>query len=299
MSGNLLRHPIFGADAPADASRHVAHYTTLDAAAAIADSMSFRLSPMSRMNDPREFKSPEPMTFHVGAPPLSRTEIDAAIALVQQERLNVRAASFTIDMADGKADSSVRANGRAYARPSLWAHYGDKHRGVCLLFDRPALEAALSGAFGLDVVTRRVEYVHGFDPSDWGRYLDLNEVARLGIPAGVAAHLLQHRERIFFEKNSDWNSEREWRCCVFNQAPASTTQLPLAPGMVGGLLVGLDLAEAHLTEVERIASKLGLTDAVARIYIHQLNVLDVLPLNQSTSPWSYLTPPELRSIGYL
>jgi hypothetical protein len=148
-------------------------------------------------------------------------------------------------------------------------------------------------------MTAAVTYRSEFDPRDWSRYLDLDEVRRLGVAAAVDAHLAQHRARMFFEKNSDWEPEREFRCCVFNQPASSTTALPLPPGAVRGIVVGLDMPESALSDLKIIADMFHVTAAAARVYVHQLNVLDVHPLNREGTPWRFYSRRGLQDLGYL
>jgi len=66
--------------------------------------------------------------------------------------------------------------------PVMWAHYSDKHRGVCLGFDIP------------DNAGRRVDYVS----------------ERLSLPELPA---LDHVTRWVYTKYENWAYEKEIRCC--------------------------------------------------------------------------------------
>jgi hypothetical protein len=43
--------------------------------------------------------------------------------------------------------------GRGFSRPRMWQQYGDNYRGVCMIFDRAALQRALRHLY---------RQVHGF-----------------------------------------------------------------------------------------------------------------------------------------
>lgn len=297
MTMGLIDHPTFGFEAPADPNKCVFHYTSLASAVAIAQSMTFRLSPMSRMNDPREFKLAEPMTVSM-ASGVSAADQAVLIRKIIERRLNIRAAAFTLDAADGKANSIPRADGRGYARPTMWAHYGDCHRGVCLVFNRVALEEALHRKFGADAFWERVRYPDYVDPADWSRYLILDEVRALGLDGAANRHFREYRSTLLFEKNVDWKGEREWRCCVDRQDRAGTATIDLTPAMVEGVVLGIDFAEADVPTVEPIAKAFDLDDVIAVAYLQQMNIIDVLPVNTDATPWRYCTDVELRSLGY-
>jgi hypothetical protein len=63
--------------------------------------------------------------------------------------------------------------------------------------------------------------------------------------------------------------------------------------------VGLSLTKGRLPAVQTVATAFGIADHVARAYLHQVNVIDVLPLDTSGTGWRDYTPTELHSLGYL
>ena len=300
MTSNLFDHAVFGADAPLDPNCWVFHYTTLGNARSIASTGSFRLGAMAAMNDPREYKATEPVTMRTspsGGP--SRNDIDTAIRAFVDRRLQMRVASFTTDAALGSPRSATRAAGRGYARPSLWAHYADCHRGVCLAFDRAEFTRLVNATFGDNFANGEVEYVDGIDPADCSGILDLDDVAHRGIDAVVGDHLRKHLGRLAFTKNADWSPEREWRCCVLDQLPSGHVEVGLLPGVVAGVVLGLDFPETGLNDVRDIADAFAIRPNVARAYVHQLNMIDVLPIDTAGATWRYFSPSELQTLGYL
>lgn len=76
---------------------------------------------------------------------------------------------------------------RSWESPVMWAHYGDKHRGVCLGFDVVDAEASQ--------VSYRAERLSGL----------LEHIGR-------GEHLVEQQMRaILTTKFKDWEYEREWR----------------------------------------------------------------------------------------
>lgn len=193
MVEGLLSDQLFGSEAPADADRWVYHYTRLTNAETIAHSKTLRFNPLSKMNDPREFQPPEPMTLSL-LRGVSRPDQHAALSKLRERRLNIRAAAFTTDAADGQPQTFRRANGRGYARPAMWAHYGGNHRGVCFVFNRPALEAALTAKFPGAAFWSRVDYSPGVDAEDWSRYFEVDNITTLGIDGAIEHHLWAYRQ---------------------------------------------------------------------------------------------------------
>src|SRR4051812_6568338 len=117
------------------------HYARLAMALEfILPSWSMRLSPFSKMRDPRESK-------HWGyeAPRAASMELHDEIVrfgelqrLAEQLKDRVKVLSLTEDDRLDR-DEGGAVFGRGFAHPRLWEHYADDHRGVCLCFDRKEL----------------------------------------------------------------------------------------------------------------------------------------------------------------
>lgn len=280
------------ANGPTDPDRWVFHYTSLDNAKLIAESGVLWFKSMATKNDPREFKAPEPVTMrvHGAGPQASPEQVREAIDRITRWRLDVLAGSFTMDSDHGAPASGTRANARGYARPALWAHYADKHRGVCFVFERQAIIDTLADIYGTSYVAQDIEYPP--DPfKSLGMYLDVNVVDAHGIEWAVAHHVTRHRTELLFRKNADWENEREWRCCVIDQPTTDHIELPLHPDTVAGLIAGI--ATEDLSDIQPLAARFGIEATTAQAYQHQANIIDVLPIRQSSSGWKPLTPAEV------
>lgn len=297
MPGNLMKHEIFGFDAPRHPDRWVYHYTSLSSAVAIASSRTFRFNSLANMNDPREFKDLVLPVMSSGRP-LTKTKVDLTQMLVNQRRLAVRLGAFTRDDAAGDDSSLVRTDSRGYARPMMWTHYADKHRGICFVLDRHALERVLHGKFGSDVLVGDVAYSSLTTPPAWTPVLEASEVHASGEAITAQRFFETNRRDLLFIKNQDWSVEREWRVAIDNHT-SGVVDVPVGSGVVEGLVVGLDASDSNLADVQAVAGAFGIADHVARAYLHQVNVIDVIPVDTSRTPWRYYTGPELHGLGYL
>jgi len=262
MPGNLMKHPIFGFDSPSDPTRRVYHYTSLPSASAIASSGAFRFNPLARMNDPREFKHLVLPVMSTGRP-LTRQQVLDTQQLVNDRRLAMRVGAFTRDDAAGNDSSLVRTDSRGYARPMMWTHYADMHRGACLVLDRPALESVLQSKFGPDLLVGDVSYSSLTAAPAWTPMLEASEVHAHG--EAVAAQRLfdANRRELLFIKNQDWSVEREWRVAIDNQ-PSGVIDVPIASGVVAGLAVGMNATATDLAIAQTVGTTFGIADHVVR-----------------------------------
>lgn len=300
MSDNLMAHALFGFDAPDDPDALVFHYTSLATAELIAAGSTLMLNRMGHTNDPREFKHAEFAWLQTGVDRLPKAEAEAANQRLNELRLATCVACFSRDSADGECRSMTRADARGYARPTMWAHYGDRHRGVCLVIDRAALAAEARRVFGTNAIDAEVSYVDLSKPDPFSRCINLDDVKRRGIEVAIKDHFDTYQGQLLFEKNHDWSGEREWRLSVLDMPGTSPLFLSLPAGIVKAIVVGVDFSEPDLSRLELIATQLAVDSAdVARIYQHQFMVLDVLPVDTTAGSWRYYERPELQSLGYL
>lgn len=96
---------------------------------------------------------------------------------------------------------------------TMWGHYADKHKGICLEFD------ANSEVFAQAV---KVKYSNNIYCIDINNSSDLSE-----------EHLLKHGYDLLFHKSVDWSYEREWR--IINRA---NTTIKYNPILLTGIYFG-------------------------------------------------------------
>lgn len=207
------------ATAPRTVTGHLFHYTNAEAAiTGILATGTLRLSPYKLTNDLWESQPHFPMLsthhdareFESGFPLWD--EID------RQLRLHTKVGCLTQDVSlpPDLFNPDVL---RGWAHLSLWAHYGDGHRGVCLRFDRGALIKSFLKHAGPAAMAFHgpVGYLRGQDgPPTQG--VDVGQVAEFGADAVALAYAEVNKDALFFRKHIDWDSEAEYRLILLNQS---------------------------------------------------------------------------------
>jgi hypothetical protein len=248
------------------------------------------------MNDPREFKNLSLPTMTTNGKTLTRKQLKATERCVNLLRGKVRLGAFTRDD-DAQGKGGLRlTDARGYARPMMWAHYAKNHRGVCLVFDRTPLETALRARFGPDVMTGAITY-DTLNPNSWTPILDTERVHALGEQAAAEEFFTQYKSPLMFTKNRDWSVEREWRFAIDGQ-PSGFATLQLSSGIVAGLVVGMSVGPTTLAKLGSVVSTFGIRDHVAVADLHNVNVIDILPVKTSGPTLRRFTNTELRANGY-
>jgi Protein of unknown function (DUF2971) len=193
------------------------HYTTLETALVhILPACRLRLSPFSRMRDPREskqwFTSVSGYTDGVTSTEKTVRAWAAAEARVNVLRDEFKLLSFTMDEDDPTWEAGPY--GRGFARSRLWEQYARGGSGVCLVLRKdealraipPQLAAAGTGTDG------PVLYENARLATEIAMSYD--EILSADLDAIADRIANSYLDRLFLVKNTEWQSEREYRFIV-------------------------------------------------------------------------------------
>lgn len=241
-----------------DHARYLYHYTRADIAIDyILKNRTLRLGSLAKTNDPRESKE---WRFSMGTNEnrdlgkYSMTELSAWLSAALKR--NTKLACFCTD-GTLTGDHIEDVLSRGFVRPRMWAQYGGNHTGVCLVFDREALIAALQKHFeGFSKVHGPVTYrnphlVRGLDAHEFSINIDLLE--RFGRDRYAFEHVKQHCAQLFFEKLTDWRDEVEWRAVVFANSDADL-YLPIDDSLCG-VMHGASISRSNSTAIIKLADR--------------------------------------------
>lgn len=191
----------------------LAHYTTADVAfGSILPEAQLRMGPYSEMRDPVENKDLLPMLTYYGDPADADQVWAYLLARIKSYRDSARVLSFT---AEADAEESGNPLDCCWARPRMWEQYADTHAGVCLVFDRTALEKALRSQLderGNTYYLGPVKYsAAGIADSPIGTFTDDRLFDGERRDEVIADFVEGHHEDFFFLKSTDWTTEYEYR----------------------------------------------------------------------------------------
>jgi hypothetical protein len=269
------------------------HYTSLASAAAIALTGQLFLSPLSVLNDPQEATAGpiSTMTGGTGGVPPKSVATHERIGfelLLESLRDTVRVACLTRDADAGNPGTAARMDARGYARPRIWTQYGDKHAGVCLVLDRAAMEVAVKHQFGSRVRSEPVTYVAGFDTA-----LHAAETVDFDNP-DPKRHFQDHVLASLFNKNADWEGEREHRIVVWGHSDP-VCAVPIVSAVVG-LVLGLSFPAHQIPVARRVSETFDVVRNTALLSLNN-RVLDPSPPIGPDGEWHRWTAQDLREKG--
>lgn len=191
---------------------YVYHYTKSDTATQhILENMTLRMSPLRTVNDPKE-SSNRIFTFYTRN---LANAVSFDSRLFDQLNADLTNNTFALCCAqDIEVDEAGERQFLGALRPNMWAHYGQNHKGVCLVLDKAALhQKMLEIALPHTLYEGPVDY---FEHKTWAEkaqsayalYLEdlLND--RSGY---FNHHVNTYHRDLFFMKHKEWRDECEYR----------------------------------------------------------------------------------------
>ena len=106
------------------------------------------MSSFKELNDPKEFADWRFDLFtregRGGFDKSIEHEIDTSATIFAKSHAKVLCATLDNESALGRGVNNIW--GRGYSRPRMWQQYGDNYQGVCMIFDRAALQRAIEAS---------------------------------------------------------------------------------------------------------------------------------------------------------
>ena len=209
-AGMVAADALFGKDV---SESFVYHYTKRETALEkILPTGKIMLNVLEKTNDPREY-------LDWGITGIGGSEdmkpFWQALALVNENRKQkTKVLCMTLDDMQHRRFGLMR---RGFARSRMWAQYGEAHTGVCLIFDKSALEAEVKRdtAVPENCYCRPVQYTD----QDFGIELDFNLMGETeaAVQCGVDSYIRGHIDLLFFTKLLDWRDEMEYRAMIYDE----------------------------------------------------------------------------------
>ena len=208
-AGMVAADALFGKDV---SENLVYHYTKRETALEkILPTGKIMLNVLEKTNDPREYLDWS-ITGIGGSDDMK--PFWHALALVNENRKQrTKVLCMTLDDMQHRRFGLMR---RGFARSRMWAQYGEAHKGMCLIFDKSALEAEMQRVTAVpeNCYFGPVQYTD----RDFGIEIDFNSMGETeaAVQFGVDSYIRGHIDRLFFTKLLDWRDEMEYRAMIYD-----------------------------------------------------------------------------------
>jgi hypothetical protein len=179
---------------------------------------------------------------------------------MRELKSRVKILSLTAETPDPEAipgDERSDVFGRGFAHASLWEHYADNHRGVCLCLGHRGLSRRMSEQ--LEHVGTFNEGLVKYEDAEIAaeaRHFILDEVGEHGVTAAVEEHVKKHLREVFFKKLLDWDSEVEYRYAL--QTGDSDPVFVNVGGALRAVILGAAVPPVYLPAVAAICDPMGI-----------------------------------------
>ncbi|MFM5201467.1 DUF2971 domain-containing protein [Aeromonas caviae] len=213
-------------------------------------------------NDPKESKNWK-FDFHV-LENISPSH-DESIALWQEIsneiKTKCKVLCFTKDMPHLGKDFLNDIYLRGFAKPRMWAQYGDNHKGVCLIFDRQRIETLLKEQYSsiADLYASDIKYKNTLLKGDIFKSpytLNYPLLKEIGITEYVRQHIDEYNNELIFEKSLDWRDENEFRYLMY--IDSTENQFLKFGNALSGIVFGTDTTEEDQHSVFQATYKDGI-----------------------------------------
>lgn len=195
--------------------KYIYHYTSAENfLTKILPTGKIRLSPFSNTNDPYEFHD-----WNFGGESNAGSQINDNLYYQINDGLRdlKKLCSFISFSTDSKRAYDTEIEGRGFADPQMWAHYSNRHSGVCLVFEKTNLVAGIKRSLKKQAqyfAARKVVYKSISKPSAMNYIVDLDEASPLGSDLYSHKYFRNNLNDLVFKKHNAWKHEREFRILV-------------------------------------------------------------------------------------
>ena len=197
------------------------HFTTVETAKLIIESMSLKYGNLKDMNDINE-------SYRFMYADCSTGADWESIRLAEEEIRQYRQLSLSQDIIRTRLDSKTgeRRTYRemAFAIDPMWGHYGDKGNGVCIVLDTGRILEAVAqnggvcGAVGYSDLYNSDMIIKGHTAEE------------------IRAEFHKNRKQYFFKKTAGWKYEQEFRILKRSEDESTEEYLPIKDAIVAVIM---------------------------------------------------------------
>lgn len=174
------------------------HYTSLEKAFKILLNNKFKFGHFENHNDP--FENLKKRFFLAPIFDSKSEEYMDQVADFANRKISVACFGTDTDKTPG------------HYKPTMWAHYAEKHKGVCFVFNEEPFIKELKKV-NEDPLIQKVIYV-----DDNKTMVASPDIIKEHVNASIEGFLRQYKNNLLFAKHRDWSVENETRMIVFKES---------------------------------------------------------------------------------
>lgn len=138
-----------------------------------------------------------------------------------------------------------------WARSRMWSQYGDKYRGVCLVFDKSKLEEQFSLTFGKNKkFADYVEYQYHLISFIKATKIECKDILKFGVKKSLEMQINKYFHEFYFLKLMDYRDEQEYRLVVIVDDGNFVT-LPIESSLKS-VILGVDFPRQDYEKIDKL-----------------------------------------------
>jgi len=143
-----------------------------------------------------------------------------------------------------------------YNHPRMWDQYAERHKGVCLVFDRIKLDQLIHEELDgkCEIFSGLVKYGDLLS-TNGTLILDCSDVIALGPTEAAREHFRKNYSHYFLKKNLDWERETEFRWLA--HSTKNGPEYISIFGALTGIIVGMDFSRADYSILKSLCEELN------------------------------------------
>ncbi|MEA4965872.1 MAG: DUF2971 domain-containing protein [Oscillospiraceae bacterium] len=221
-------------------NKNLYHFTTVDTLTNyILKDNRLKFNNLYKMNDPKEANC-WPFKFYDENSELSYLKINKQTfeAVDRYVKTHWLIACFKEEPCVTN-DTDINDRTRAYFDMRMWDQYGDKHKGVCIIFDYEKLLSTFSISNEYNTYHGSVKYLSEYANSVEDPFaLSFHQINLFGLNNTLETQIPKFHEEFFFTKSLSWSGEHEFRIVLHSKEKEAEYYLHDFKDAISGIILG-------------------------------------------------------------
>ena len=252
------------------------HYTSLNTAMEwILPSRRLRFSSFMNVNDPFEKVTRSIGYWFKG---IDTSDNDRVLEYKNYDLANSIRLNDSKLLCFSQNDEKIKFSGSTYIdrnkyyrtgffKPRMWAQYGGNNRGVCLAISRDELAKEIKNTYSDFTMYRsQVNYSDAIDENREAHKIRINPSEIIDFRKYyIEEHIKNNRQQLFFNKNSDWKDEKEYRYLIITEGKDNDYYVDIS-NCIRGVFCGIEFPDVYMESLKSLTKYLEVD--VFKLYIN-------------------------------
>lgn len=139
---------------------------------------------------------------------------------------------------------------RGWGKPVNWAMYGDKHKGVCLMFEKTILDKDINNNIeNCNIYKGNVIYTNN-PLSKKSRSIKYNDIKNNRTYKSIISLIQKNIDNFFFQKLTDWQHELEYRWVVQSRSKSQTYINVPIHNSIKAIVMGCNISDENYLVID-------------------------------------------------